>query len=275
MCVREKRQSSGKERKAFLLPEAVVIATLIATSSSNLSAATSQITVSGNELDATLFRLISAHEWNKYFWISFEQQFSETMCSKIQPGWFRHTQSDLAVREQLDRRYHFYLEFYVHCNLVYLHTECPTFLNKRHASWRHRPDSGTCYDCKGLDFKHDASHSPQVGQSRLAVRRAEAEISQQVRGEEKELHLGHSLPQTEPRSSSKWHKGAGGASSSFQEALWNRRKGFEKKKTSTRMNQENRQRVAPGLKLYGSDQTAGSWWAPNRLGMMIVFLGMK
>ncbi len=31
----------------------------------------------------------------------------------------------------------------------------------------------------------------------------------------------------------------------------------------------------PGLKLYGSSQTSGSWWAPYRLGMIIVFLGMK
>lgn len=145
----------------------------------------------------------------------------------LQPGWFKHAQSDLAIRE---RRYNFYFEFYVHCNLVYLHTEWPKFLNKRHTSWRRRPDSGTRYDCEGLDLKHDASHSPQVWQSRLAVRRPEAEISQQVRGEEKELHLSHSLSQTEPRSASKRHEGAGGASSSFQEALWNRWRGFKKKK---------------------------------------------
>lgn len=62
MCVRENRKSSRKERRAFLLPEVISIAALIATSSSDPCAATFQNTLSGNEFDATLFSSIFAHE---------------------------------------------------------------------------------------------------------------------------------------------------------------------------------------------------------------------
>lgn len=150
----------------------------------------------------------SAHEWyNVIFGFqSFEQHFSTYACKE-------------TLRD-LDKIYiyFFYFQCYLHCNLVYLHTERPTRL---------RPSPGTCYNCKGLDFKHDASHPPQVGQSRFTVRKDEAKISQQICSEEKELHLSHSLPQTESGSASEGDQGAGGAPSSLQKALWNRQSGFK------------------------------------------------
>lgn len=144
---------------------------------------------------------------------------------------------------------------------VYLHTECPTLSHERNTPGRFRPDPGTSYDREGLDLKHDASHAPQVGQGSFAAGKDEAEISQQVGGEEKELHLGNSLPQTESRSTSEWDQGTGGASSSFQKALWNIwGGGFKKKKyKKLQTSRATHQRCSPGLKLYGSDQTAGSW----------------
>lgn len=145
---------------------------------------------------------------------SFEQQLIQK-CSKILVDF---NMNSLIWLENWTDAIIFILKFY----FVYLNIEVPTCSNKRRASCRRRPDSGTRYDCEGFDLEHDAGHSPQVGQSRLAVRKAEAEISQQVCREEKELHLSHGLPQAEARSSSKRHQGADGASSSFQEALWNR-----------------------------------------------------
>lgn len=117
--------------------------------------------------------------------------------------------------------------FYFQFNSIYIvtlficSTECPAFSNERHASCRLGACPGSCHYCKGFDLQHDASHPSQVGKICFAVGKDEAEISQQVRGEEKELHLSHSLPQTESCSASKWDQGADGASSSFQETLWN------------------------------------------------------
>lgn len=121
MCVREKWQSSVKEKRAFVLPEAVSIARLFSTSSSDRSAATFQNTFSGNEHDATLFSLIHAHGWNGYFWISVIRRTVQPNDVFKDPAWVISTA--LVVKEQRNSRYHFYFEFYLRCNLVYLHTE--------------------------------------------------------------------------------------------------------------------------------------------------------
>lgn len=103
---------------------------------------------------------LSAHEWyNVIFGFQSFEHFSHK----------KHIRVCKETIRDLDKIYtFFYFQCYLHCNLVYLHTECPTRL---------RPSPGTCYDCKGLDFKHDASHPPQVGQSRFTVGKDEAKIS--------------------------------------------------------------------------------------------------
>lgn len=153
----------------------------------------------------------SVHEWYTaiFGFQSFEKRFSHKKRMRV---------CKETIRD-LDKIYpFFYFQCYLHCNLVHLHTERPTRL---------RPSPATCYDCKGLDFKHDARHTPQVGQSCFTVGKDEAKISQQVCSEEKELHFSHSLPQTESRSASEGDQGAGGAPSSLQKALCNRQSGFK------------------------------------------------
>lgn len=141
-----------------------------------------------------------------------------------------------------------------------------------HRSW-------TCYNFVGLDLEHNTGNSSQVRQRRLTLRRNELEISQQVASKQKELHFGNRLPQAESSPPSKRHESTRGAASSLQKALWKRTRKQPLRMRSAEPSERNVPhrgvRAGPGLKLYGSDQTAGSWWAPKRLGMMTVSLGMK
>lgn len=141
-----------------------------------------------------------------------------------------------------------------------------------HQSW-------TCYNFIGFDLEHNTSNAFQVRQRGLGFSWDELEISQQVGSEQKELHFGNRFPKAEPSPPSKGHQSSGGPSSSFQKTLWKREREREwllyLRSTVPRERNAFRPAAIPGMKLYGSVQIAGSWCAPKRFGMMIVFLGMK
>lgn len=122
--------------------------------------------------------------------------------------------------------------FFLHWN-IYFHTNSQ-HLSKQCTLCRISRSSWTCYNCVGLDLEHNTGDSSQVGQRGFALRRDEVEISQQVASEQKELHFGNGLPQAEPGPPSERDQGMGGASSSFQKALWKKREKLLYLKSSKR-----------------------------------------
>lgn len=135
-------------------------------------------------------------------------------------------------------------------------------------------------NCIRFDFKNHTGHASEIRQKLLFAGRQELKVSQQVCREEKHLHFGHRLSQTQTCPASKRNQGTDGPSTTFQKAFCNKSHWLSQSVSTALCIEVQIKRTPildflPGLKLYGSFQTSGSWWAPYRLGMIIVFLGMK